>query len=90
MHNRTRPLEPTGDEIPLRTWRRESDNAVFARYYRYSYPTQGCHGVRLTVACQTCNGTGNVPVSMLYAKCGHCDGTGRVLMTDAPNRRDVP
>lgn len=44
---RTKPIEPTGDEIPTRTWRAESDNVAFARYFRYTCPTRGLHGAPL-------------------------------------------
>jgi hypothetical protein len=43
----TKPIEPTDDEITLRTWRGESEDTVFARYFRYSYPTRGLHGAPL-------------------------------------------
>jgi hypothetical protein len=81
-------LLPHGDEISLRTWRRESENTLFARYYGYTYPTAGCHGAPLEKPCpcmiEWVKGTKHKA-----AGCNGCNGTGRIRL-DAPNRRDVP
>lgn len=85
-----KPIEPTGDEIPLRTWRREPEGAVFARYFRYTYPTPGLHGAPLTTQCNWCAAARYCDMRTASAACKPCGGSGRVLIDDAPDRKDIP
>jgi hypothetical protein len=78
---------PTGDSLPVSTWRGEDVYRVHVLRHREHYPTQGCHGAPLERECPC----GAPKQSVFYVNewCGVCRGTGRMRL-DAPHRRDVP
>jgi hypothetical protein len=79
---------PTGDSLPVSTWRGEDVYRVHVLRHREHYPTQGCHGAPLERECVICLGSGR-DWQYVDNDCGECNGSGRIRL-DAPNRRDVP